>query len=79
MFDGAAASVAVEVTDSAMAETSMTAAIDNDAKDVVANNDKNNSKELFKENSLTEQLANYVVPSGPVDEIIFVDTSVNDY
>ncbi len=55
MFDGAAASVAVEVTDSAMAETSMTAAIDNDAKDVVANNDKNNSKELFKENSLTEQ------------------------
>ncbi|MBA2484399.1 MAG: DUF4347 domain-containing protein, partial [Nitrosomonas sp.] len=79
MFDGAAATVAAEATDSAMAETSMAVATDNDSKDAVTNTGGNNLKESFKENRLSEQLANYVAPNGPVNEIVFVDTSIDDY
>ena len=71
MFDGAAVSTAVDVADATMAETPTASATEN--------NSESTSSESNNENSLAEQLGNYVVPNGPANEIVFVDTSVEDY
>src|SRR5690349_18849946 len=89
MFDGAAISTAVEVTDTTIhehqgSETNWnnTQEIFPAAKDLISNQsdtEANTTGTSTNTNDLATWLADYVAPSGPINEIAFVDTSVSNY
>ena len=68
MFDGAAASTAVDVVDSTITEAP-----------IAATTEESTDTNTSNEGNLLDELTDYVVPDGPVNEIVFVDTSVDDY
>ncbi|MBY0485300.1 DUF4347 domain-containing protein, partial [Nitrosomonas sp.] len=91
MFDGAAISTASEVIDTSLLTQSESGITRNNTQEIFFGKtngqliDINLSKQTdsrnqsFQNNSLEGWLANYAVPNGPINEIVFVDTSVVDY
>lgn len=89
MFDGAAISTAVEIADTTIHEYqgsgtnwNNTQEISPAAKDLISNQldtEANTPGASNNKNDLAAWLADYVAPSGPINEIVFVDTSVNHY
>ncbi|MCP5303552.1 MAG: tandem-95 repeat protein [Pseudomonadales bacterium] len=72
-------STAADVADASIVETLIPVASEDEPAIVENGNDEKIINNTANAANLTEQLANYVVPNGLTNEIVFVDTSVEDY